>query len=182
MLSIPSETAHTINLVNPPFLYGPLAAGFNPPPTPGYSALSTDLFIYRLLSPTGVFPASPHHADVRDVAKAHVLALNSPPTSSVNRKRILFASPHGFDYNATVALIAEKRPELKDRLIKATAPTLASDRDRAPIDFERVQQVLGIRKGDFTAIEDTILDTVDSLLAVEKLWVAAGAKIAIPNA
>lgn len=165
--------------MNPPFLYGPLAAGFTPPPTPGYSALSTDLYIYRLLSPTGVFPASPAHADVRDVARAHVLALNAPPAAAVGRKRILFASPHGFDYGAAVARIAEERPELRERLIRASAPALPYD--RAPVDFERVEQVLGMRKAEFTAIEDTILDTVDSLLAVEKAWVAAGAEIAIPN-
>jgi hypothetical protein len=31
---------------------------------------------------------------VRDVAKAHILALNSRPTAQVGRKRIVFSSPH----------------------------------------------------------------------------------------
>ncbi|KAF9458262.1 hypothetical protein BDZ94DRAFT_1271033 [Collybia nuda] len=168
-----------ITTLNPPFLYGPLASGFNAPPTPNYAALSTDLYIYRLLNPTGIFPLSPRYADVRDVAKAHVLALRSPPASSVNRKRILFASPHEFDFGATVAFIAEKRPELKDRLIKTTPPILPSN--NTPLDFERIKQVLGMGKGDFTAFESTILDAVDSIVALEKSWVATGAEISIPN-
>jgi nucleoside-diphosphate-sugar epimerase len=168
-----------LHTVNPPFFYGPFAETFNAPPTPNYSALSTDLYIYRLLNPIGVFPASPGYVDIRDVAKAHVLALTSPPTSAVGRKRIPFASPHGFDFGAVVSLIAEKRPELKARLIKATAPTLPYD--RTPVDFDRIHQVLGIDKDEFRAIEDTMLDAVDSLLALERAWVAAGAEISIPN-
>lgn len=131
------------------------------------------------MNPTGGFPPLSPQADVRDVAEAHVLALNSPPASSVNRKRIVFASPHGCDYNAVVALIAEKRPELKERLTKSTAPPFLFDRAR--IDFGRIHQVLGLHINDFTAFEDTILDTVDSLLAVEKFWNAGGADISGPS-
>lgn len=169
----------TPHAVNPPFLYGPFADSFNAPPTPNYSALSTNLYIHRLLNPTGVFPRSPGHADVRDAAKAHVLALTSPPTSAVERKRILFASPHGFDYGAVVALIAEKRPDLKSRLIGATPPALAYN--RIPIDFSRIHQVLGMDKSEFKEIQDTMLSAVASLLVLEQAWVAAGAEISIPN-
>lgn len=166
-------------LVNPPFLYGPFAEGFTLP-TPNYYALSTNLYIYRLLTPAGTFPTSPAHADVRDVATAHVLALTSPPASSVSRKRILFASPYGFNFKAVVDLIREKRPELKDRLIKASAPEFPVD--KLPIDFGRIEQVLGFGKDDFSAVEDTMLSAVDGLLTIERQWASQGHEVSIPAA
>ncbi|KAG6885538.1 hypothetical protein C0993_000323 [Termitomyces sp. T159_Od127] len=166
-----------ITTLNPPYLYGPLAETLTVP-VGNYDALSTDLYIYRFLSPDGGFMSSAGHADVRDIAHAHVLALTSPPTSSVGRKRILIASPHGFDPKAILDLIAESRPELKERLTKRTPPSYSQD--RTPIDFKRVEEVLGMSKDDFHAVEDTTLDTIDSLLAFEKKWVAQGHEINIP--
>ncbi|KAG5637664.1 hypothetical protein H0H81_003685 [Sphagnurus paluster] len=167
-----------ITTLNPPYLYGPLAETFTLP-TPNYHALSTDLYIYRLLDPAGQFMDSPAHADVRDIAKAHVLALNAPLTSEVGRKRILITSPHGFDMAGTLALIAESRPQLMERLTKGTPPSFGYD--RTPIDFKRVEEVLGMTKDDFQVFEDTILDTVDSLLEVEKQWAAQGHEVSIPQ-
>ncbi|KAG6839461.1 hypothetical protein C0991_002343, partial [Blastosporella zonata] len=85
----------------------PLAETFTVP-TGNYTTLSTDLYIYRFLT-DGEFMSSAGDADVRDIAHAHVLALNSPPTSAVGRKRILIASPHHFHPKATIELIAESR-------------------------------------------------------------------------
>ncbi|KAG6872640.1 hypothetical protein C0995_008071 [Termitomyces sp. Mi166 len=166
-----------ITTLNPPYLYGPLAETFTAA-TGNYDALSTDLFIYRFLSPDGGFMGSAGHADVRDIAHAHVLALTSPPTSAVGRKRILIASPHGFGPKATLDLIAESRPELKERLTKNNPPSYSHN--RTPVDFQRVEEVLGMSKDDFHAVEDTMLDTVDSLLALEKKWLAQGHTIKIP--
>lgn len=168
----------TFPLVNPPFLYGPFADDFDLP-TPDYYALSGNIYIYRLLDSSGVFPPYPGHADVRDAANAHVLALASPPNSAVGRKRILFASPHGFSYAAVIELIARERPALKERLIKMLPPELLID--RTPVDFGRIQQVLGLSKSDFKTVEDTMLSTVDSLLEIEKKWVAQGHQISIPH-
>jgi nucleoside-diphosphate-sugar epimerase len=165
--------------VNPPYLYGPLTESFTLP-TPDYYALSTNLNIYRLLSPSGPYPSSPGHADVRDVAKAHILALTSPPTSVVGRKRILFASPYGFDYKETIKTIADKRPELKGRLTEVEVPKFPYD--KLPIDFARIEEVLGLGKQDYIEFEDTILSVVDNLLKVEKVWVSKGYTIEIPKA
>lgn len=165
--------------MNPPYMYGPFAEGFTVP-SPNYAALSTNLYIYRLLTPSGIFPSSPGHADVRDVAKAHVLALKAPSLTEVGRKRILFASPHGFNFKATVDLIAEKRPQLKDRLTKAKVPD--HPYDKTPVDFSRIEEVIGMKKGDFADFENTILDTVDSLLKLERDWVAKGYTVELPSA
>lgn len=143
--------------------------------------LSTNFFIYRLLSPTGTYPPSPGHADIRDVAKAHVLALRSPPTSVVGRKRLLMAAPGALDFNSIVRLIAEKRPELKSRLIDPDrAPQWPYD--RTPVDFERLEEVLSFKKGEFRAVEDTILDAVDSIVELEKEWLSKGYTVDIHNA
>ncbi len=83
--------------VNPPFVYGPY--------TPGtqiakgdYGGLATNaLFLKNLLSNEKLeaiqTQAPPPTVDVRDVAKAHILALKAPTTSEVGQKRILIGGP-----------------------------------------------------------------------------------------
>lgn len=43
-------------------------------------------------------------------------------------------------------------------------------RDRAPVDFARIEQVLGLKRTDFHDVEDTILETIDQLVALEAGW------------
>lgn len=165
--------------VCPPYLYGSFARGFSLSEL-NYNALSTNLYIYRLLKPDGVFPQLPGYNDVRDVARAHVAALTSPLESSVGRKRIIMSSPHDLDYKVVLDFIADKRPELKDRLAdksKAPVDTL----HRIPVDLKRIEDVLGIRVDSYYSWEQTILDTVDGLLAFEDEWKSKGYTITIPN-
>jgi nucleoside-diphosphate-sugar epimerase len=165
--------------VNPPFLYGPFTKRFiDNIQTGDYAATSTAGFIHQFLTPNGKYPAVPTHADVRDVARLHVLALSAPPASEVGRKRIIYASPYGFDYAVTRDLIKEKRPELKERLI--TAESQNPGYDRLPYDFARVEEVLGTKKEELKTFEETILNTVDSLLELEKKWQAEGHLVKVP--
>lgn len=55
------------------------------------------------------------YIDVRDLARMHINALDSPQ-SAVGRKRMLIASPIDLNYGEAVRYIAEARPELKSRL------------------------------------------------------------------
>ncbi|KAG5638425.1 hypothetical protein H0H81_012756 [Sphagnurus paluster] len=167
-----------ITTINPPFLYGPFAEGFTMP-SPDYYALSTNLYIYRFLKSSSSFPVFPGYVDVRDVAKAHVLALTGPPSFSVGPKRVVISSPHGCVFKEIINLIREKRPTLEQRINKDTPPTFSID--RLAVDFARIEEVLGFKKEEFRSIEDTILDTVDSLLAFEKHWLGQGIKIDIPD-
>lgn len=119
------------------------------------------------------------YIDVRDLARAHIAALISPPESEVGRKRLLIASPHDLNYKEAVQFIAEKRPELKNRLIDADkAPKFSLD--RIPLDLERVQAVTGVKVNSYISWQNTILDTVDSLLELEKSWVSKGFTVTIP--
>lgn len=157
-----------VTTINPPFLYGPFTTNFPILATPDFDALSTNLTIYNLITTEGKFPPRPGHADVRDVAVAHVTALDSPPTSEVGRKRVIFASPYDFNFKNAVELLREKRPQLKDRLITQVPPEFPAY--RYPVDFERIERVTGLKKGDFHTFEETLLHTVDSLLDVEAGW------------
>ncbi|KAF8647170.1 hypothetical protein AX16_007000 [Volvariella volvacea WC 439] len=162
--------------VVPPYLYGPLTPYF-PIPTPDCHALSSNIGPYNLLATNGTYLQSPAYADIRDAAKAHVALLEAPPTSEVGRKRILFCSPHGFSYDTVLDLIREKRTGLKNRLI--TKPVATFPHDRVPISFSRIEQVIGMRIEDFHTLEETILDTVDSLIALEAKWMAKGCSVDI---
>jgi hypothetical protein len=133
---------------------------------------------------------------VRDVAKAHILALNSRPTAEVGRKRIVFSSPHGWPWQKTLDFIAEQRPKLKERFIAATLQDTVPD--VLPMDFKRVEEVLGMKVADFYPIEEvclawalspfmlnfnglqTMLETVDALIQAEDQWRSAGHPIRTP--
>ncbi|KAF8064906.1 hypothetical protein FPV67DRAFT_1653782 [Lyophyllum atratum] len=179
MLSLHS-TLHTSS--------APLPKPSGCPKAPKY-AMSTSLHTYRLLlflHPSGRFPASAGQVDVRDIAKARVPALtfprsssSSPSSSTSQRKRILVASAHPFDLLAILKLLAEKRPKLKDRLTKKEPP--AYPPDRMPIDFWRVEEVLGLKKEGFRTVEETVLGAIDSELEVEREWMQQGHRVDIPQ-
>ncbi|KAJ7101480.1 hypothetical protein B0H15DRAFT_412700 [Mycena belliarum] len=166
-----------VTTLNPPFFYGPFTAHF-PLPTPDHNALSSDALLYNLLFVDGVFPSKTRYIDVRDVAQAHLRALKGRPTAEVGRKRIIISSPHGWPFHQTVNFIAAQRPALKDRLI--TAKPVPQPFDVLPMDFGRVEEVLGMKIADFHTTEQTTLDTIDALLAVEDEWKRAGYPIRTP--
>lgn len=157
-------------VVNAPYFFGPFAPGFSVP-TPNFPALSTSKYIYALLNPKGSFPPV-GFVDVRDIARAHVAALTSPSTSVLGRKRLLIASPYDFSYKESIEYIAEQRPELKARLISDTSK--APKHANARWDLSRLEQVTGIKPESFKTWHETILDTVDALIAIEKEWVSKG--------
>ncbi|KAJ7757995.1 hypothetical protein B0H16DRAFT_1689450 [Mycena metata] len=160
-----------VTTLNPPFLYGPFTAHF-PVPRPDASAISTNNLIYNFLFADGGFPSMTHYIDVRDAALAHIKALDSPPTAQVGRKRIVLSSPTGWPFRQSLDFIAKQRPALKERLTTVTPPEFPSD--AMPLDFKRIEEVLGMKESDFHTTEETTLDTVDALLKVEDQWRKAG--------
>ena len=122
-----------------------------PLPKPEFDALSTNTMIYDLLFPAGVHLPTAGYVDFRDTAKAHVGALDSKPDKN-NRKRIIFASPHGLTIKQVFDIIKKEHPEVENRFITAPAPVF--DVDRYDIDFERIREVTGMGKGDFYTLEE----------------------------
>lgn len=149
-------------------MYGPLAKSFQFPNPPSIGALSSLGILYAILFPEGLYPPSPQYADVRDVAKAHVLALKAQPASSVGRKRIIFGSPHELDFEAMREVILRKLPGFADRWTKKKVPNYRSL--RLQYDMERLEDVLGMGEADFHSVEDTLTQSIDSLVALESEW------------
>ncbi|KAF7297522.1 Epimerase domain-containing protein [Mycena indigotica] len=161
-----------VTTLNPTFFYGPFAPNSIHPAPGDFTGISTNILLYNLLFPNGVFPPRTRYIDVRDVAAGHVRALNGAPTAEVGRKRLIFSSPTGWPLQQTVDYIISNRPHLKDRLITKTPAK--EPWDVLPLDWTRLEQVLGMKKDDFTSTEATTLDTIDALVELEKEWVSQG--------
>lgn len=90
----------------------------------------------------------------------------------------MISSPHEVVFANIISTINAKRPELKDRLIKT--PPREFPYTRLDVDLKRLEEVLKMKVEDFTPLDDTFLDTIDSLLTLEKQWTAAGFDVKIP--
>ncbi|KAI9443360.1 NAD-P-binding protein [Lactarius indigo] len=153
-----------ITTIHPSYTYGPFGASqvYDTPAT------GTNKNIYALVaSASGRFVneygrAPPLNVDVRDVARAHVLALKLP--SSESPKRFILSTSR-FTWKDAIELLALKRPELKERLpvITGNEPLIGPF---ATLDTSKTESVLGMR--NYIKWQDTVLDTVDDLLRVEK--------------
>ena len=102
--------------------------------------------------------------DVRDVAKAHVQALSVSPVSGIN-KRLLISSGT-FTWKATADLIRTARPELASRLPSESAQAVMQT--NAPMDISLAANVIGMSEDSYIRWEDTMLATVDAVVAWEK--------------
>ena len=107
--------------------------------------------IYNLLFPTGVYLPRSVYVDFRDVARAHVGALDNKPDKN-NRKRIVLPSPHGMTLKHVLDIIKKEHPELERRFITAPVPEFPFD--RADVDFERIKEFTGMSKEDFHTLEE----------------------------
>jgi nucleoside-diphosphate-sugar epimerase len=154
--------------IHPSYIYGPVGPGqvYDTP------ASGTNLHIYELIAGapgrpvSGYDPAirgAPISVDVRDVARAHVLALKLPP-STLSPKRFIL-STNTFVWKEAIELLAEKRPELRERLPVVTGrePPLGPV---AKLDTSKTESVLGMK--NFVKWQDTVLDTIDNQLRIEE--------------
>ncbi|KAF7327140.1 Epimerase domain-containing protein [Mycena kentingensis (nom. inval.)] len=168
-----------VTTINPPFFYGPFAAHSLKPAANDFAALSTNLQLYNLLFRDGTFPSNAnHYIDVRDAAAVHVRALDSNP--NIGRKRVIVASPEGRSVSQILAILTEHNPALAERVLAEEKIPEAPWTDTLPLDFKRVENIVGMRKEEFRTPEETFRDTVDALLEVEKHWKEAGVEIGTP--
>ncbi|TCD66396.1 hypothetical protein EIP91_001387 [Steccherinum ochraceum] len=163
--------------INPTYFYGPWAPGYDAPFAgesfnPKSFLLSSMGLAWGLILPKGA-PPPDFFVDVRDVARALVLALKAPPASQVGRKRILLSSDRP-QPSEIIALITQHRPELLPRLNERFQA--APDNVKPFIDIKRAKEVLGLEIIDW---KKTILDSVDALLEMEEAWKARGKPIEI---
>lgn len=162
--------------VNPTYVYGPIASGVKVPKG-DFKALSTTALFYLHVIPANASTITidrvpqddvPVSVDVRDVARAHVLALRAPPTSEVGRKRFPLTGP-SLTWIDTVIHLRKVMPEIADRLPKVAEGAESSKSIPCPtVDTARARNVLGLDR--FIDWRTTAEDTVRSLLAIEKEW------------
>jgi nucleoside-diphosphate-sugar epimerase len=156
-----------VTTIHPGYVFGPLGSGqvYNSPAT------GSNRYIYGLIAGSPDRPVSeydpavrapPLNVDVRDVARAHVLALKVPPSDEPKR---FILSSSTFTWKEAIEFIAKARPELKGRLpvVTGNEPALPPF---AALDISATENVLGLK--NFVKWQDTVLDTIDDLLRVEK--------------
>ncbi|TCD63750.1 hypothetical protein EIP91_005001 [Steccherinum ochraceum] len=151
-----------LTTVNPPFFYGPFAPGYKAPfqsPTASVASLSSMSMpmLYTLLHPHPADDASPSPClvDVRDVARALVAALSAPPTP----------------LPAEIAqFLVAHRPELAGRLNEKFKSTHIPGLKEV-VDGRRLKEVLGL---EVVPWRKTILDGVDALVELERVWKERG--------
>ncbi|KAF9027596.1 NAD(P)-binding protein [Hymenopellis radicata] len=163
--------------------YGPLAPGFEHIVTEPYTgAFSSNQYVYGLINKhTEYEQATDASVDVRDVARAHVLALTTRPSSEVGHKRYPVISPHSFSWPQAIALIEKERPALKDRLLAVEKVSSEEmNPSRLGLGNEALEGVVGFEKGAWMPWEKMILDAVDSLVRVEDAWKARGLSVSPP--
>lgn len=90
--------------------------------------------------------------DVRDVASAHVNALEIPEAAG---RRFLLNG--GYVTNADYVAIAKKNPLLKDKLPETVDKEEITDSE---VDTEPAEKILGIK---FRSLEESVTDTITSL-------------------
>lgn len=157
-------------------MYGPFAPGTKIQKG-DIRALSTAALFYQAVLPSGG-PANtidrvpqappPLTVDVRDVARAHILALSAPPSTRVGRKRLIVSGP-SMSWLDAVLHLRGALPELGARL-----PAVAEGaEEREPlrtmrVDVSRAAGVLGLK--EYVDWRQTAEDTAKMLLEVEKSW------------
>ncbi|KAF8154867.1 hypothetical protein B0H34DRAFT_799600 [Crassisporium funariophilum] len=150
-----------ITTILPGFVFGPYAKLLPLPTSP--SGLGTNSFPYMLVN-GGIPPVMPPWiADVRDVAKAHVLALGLP-SKSVGVRRFL-VNGSNFTWKQAAKHLKSVRPGINVALLEkfTELPGKAST-----LDTTRARKILGLE--DFITPEKTMEDATDALLALQRSW------------
>ncbi|KAI0043317.1 NAD-P-binding protein [Auriscalpium vulgare] len=148
--------------VLPPYLYGKPGRGQNI--TSPASGTNEQLYVLIKGEKGRPLPPwiPPQFVNVRDVARAHVLALKAPP-SDTPKRIILYAGD--IPYKAATEYLLETRPELKDRL-----PVISGDEPADPpysdFDTSSAERIIGLT--EYIGWKQTLDEAIDSFLEKEK--------------
>ncbi|EXJ90270.1 dihydroflavonol-4-reductase [Capronia coronata CBS 617.96] len=143
--------------INPPLVFGPVVHYLN-----SLDAINTSNATIRDMIEGKCKDAIPPSTgflwvDVRDVALAHVKAME---TSAAGGKRFFVTGGH-MSNGIVASIIRKEFPEFADRLPADIDTSLPAD--IFGYDNSRSKEILGI---EYRKLEDTVRDTVKSLLAV----------------
>jgi hypothetical protein len=159
--------------VLPPTIYGPYAPGYPLDVIPKDFGASNGM-LYQIITGGSKGPGSyPDYlvsqwVDVRDVARAHILPLESEFKGG--KKRLLVEAPTPINWKDVTLYLREKRPELVPRLPSDATLAEPLTMSNAKMDTSHTEKVLGVKKEEYyTGWKKTVEDTIDMFLAVEKL-------------
>jgi len=93
------------------------------------------------------------------VSKSHLLAFESPKAS--NQRYLITNGPYTFQLIADI--IRKRFPELKDKVPEGNPGEAFPDVYK--LDTSKVQNELGLK---FRSLEETVVDSVNSLLELQK--------------
>ena len=168
--SVRSLLSQSIRSVNPPLVYGPYVPHY---PYPEKERLGSNGFLYTLFDgilgrepPKQIFP--PYFCDVRDVAVAHVRALELAPTLDKRKKRF-FISGGSFTVREAVEHLNRAWNILEFRLpYPGDAPTPGTEVALPTIDTSLASTELQLK--EYITWKKCVNGAVDSLIEAEKDW------------
>ncbi|KAJ3760757.1 hypothetical protein EV361DRAFT_417763 [Lentinula raphanica] len=145
--------------VNPTIIYGPVIH----PISSLKSLNASNMAIYSLINGSKTIPPDsvPVFCDVVSTARLHIKALDSEATYG---KRVLFAKGPATMYQI-LQIIVKARPELADRFPPIPDVDPVAGKPISRVDSRLAMDTLGIKGLE---LEETVLQTVDNLLELEK--------------
>ncbi|KAF2669921.1 NAD(P)-binding protein [Microthyrium microscopicum] len=164
-----NKPAFDLTVLNPQIIIGPMLQPVSKPE----SFNETNIFaVYNFLNGAYKkvedlkFPFY-HFIDVRDVSRAHVLALTNPAASN---KRIIIVSGL-ITPQLIVNIIGKNFPQLKSRLPEGGDPNKILPEGTVPTgwDTSRSFQIFG-ESWKYKELEESLVDTVNAILEFEKKW------------
>lgn len=152
--------------INPPMVYGPLydASVFKSPQELNQTNfnLYNDFLDPKLTSESPVPPEGLHlYVDVRDVARAHLLAAMKPAAGG-NR---FLVSPGGISHQRIVNIFREKLPKLQGRIPKGEPEKTALPEGIFGVDSSQTRKILRL---DYTKEENTFADIAAQFVEIEE--------------
>jgi nucleoside-diphosphate-sugar epimerase len=149
----------SVSTICPPMVYGPVEHGVT-----SIAKLNTSSAdIYRLMNGSEKdVPQTSFYAfcDVRDVAEAHLKAYQKD--EAANQR--FFVTGGSYSYQIICDILRKTFPELRDRVPEGK-PGSGLGADVYKVDNSKAKRVLSL---NFRSLEECIVDTVKSLLEVEK--------------
>ena len=122
--------------------------------------------------------------DVRDVAKAHILALTSKSSSELGpdgakKKRFMLIAPESASIRSGLAILKEKRGSaVEGRLADIDTIQDIPPREKGLKYYrEELGEIVGFKGEMYKKWEETIVDAVDSILEIENIWKEKGFKV-----
>ncbi|KAF9058347.1 hypothetical protein BDP27DRAFT_1241465, partial [Rhodocollybia butyracea] len=171
-----------VTIICPSYIFGPVAPGFAElTPTVNFRAFSSAFFLYSLVNGSNaIYPFAGSYCDIRDVTRVHILALDAPPSSVVGCKRFAIRHPEQSDFREAIHILMKERPQVKDRLPELSSAPEWPENNGHIVDYESIEKVLLLKKDSFKSWRETVLDGLDSVLAVENSWKAKGLEVVAP--